>query len=157
MLQQLQEKWGWVEGTHTMRTSLMDTLTDAELVFNPGGQNMTLGQLCLEMGEIEHAYLESFKNFTQNFAYRNPEEGLDGSVGRLKAWYEKLDSDMQATLAAMSETDAQKLIDRGGFEVPVAIQMDIYLQALLIFFGKATVYLKAMNKPLPQQIQEWIG
>ncbi len=39
----------------------------------------------------------------------------------------------------------------------VELQLDVYLQALLIFLGKATIYLKAMNKPLPQQIQEYIG
>jgi hypothetical protein len=41
--------------------------------------------------------------------------------------------------------------------MPVELQLDVYLQALLIFFGKATIYLKAMNKALPQYIQEYIG
>jgi hypothetical protein len=41
--------------------------------------------------------------------------------------------------------------------MPVELQLDVYLQALLIFLGKATIYLKAMNKPLPQPIQEYIG
>ncbi len=50
-----------------------------------------------------------------------------------------------------------KSVDRSGFTMPVELQLDVYLQALLIFFGKATIYLKAMNKPLPPQIQEYIG
>jgi hypothetical protein len=41
--------------------------------------------------------------------------------------------------------------------MPVEMQLDVYLQALLIFFGKATVYLKAMNKEAPKQIEEYIG
>ena len=41
--------------------------------------------------------------------------------------------------------------------MPIALQLDVYLQALLIFFGKATTYLKAMDKTLPKQIEEYIG
>ena len=64
---------------------------------------------------------------------------------------------MQAVIAAFSDGDVNKAIDRGGEAVTVAFQLDVYLQAVLIFLGKATIYLKAMNKPLPQQIQEYIG
>jgi len=42
-----------------------------------------------------------------------------------------------------------KPIDRGGDAVTVAFQLDVYLQAVLIFLGKATIYLKAMNKAVP--------
>jgi len=52
------------------------------------------------------------------------------------------------------DEDLTKIVDRSGFTMPVELQLDVYLQALLIFLGKATIYLKAMNKPLPQQIQE---
>jgi hypothetical protein len=35
--------------------------------------------------------------------------------------------------------------------------LDAYLHALLIFFDKATLYFKMMNKPLPQLMREFIG
>src|SRR5437867_6154719 len=38
----MQEKWSWIEGTHAMRSQLLDILSDADLTFSPGGQNMTL-------------------------------------------------------------------------------------------------------------------
>jgi hypothetical protein len=41
--------------------------------------------------------------------------------------------------------------------MPIEMQLDVYLQSLLIFFGKATIYLKAMNKAAPKQIEEYIG
>jgi hypothetical protein len=41
--------------------------------------------------------------------------------------------------------------------MPVDLQLDIYLQALLIFFGKAAVFLKATSKPLPKTMQDYIG
>ncbi len=40
----MQEKWPWIEGSHEMRSQLLDVLSDAELAFNPGGQNMTLAR-----------------------------------------------------------------------------------------------------------------
>lgn len=64
---------------------------------------------------------------------------------------------MKAVIAAYSDGDLSKPIDRGGDGVPVAFQLDVYLQAVLIFLGKATIYLKAMNKTLPQSFQEYIG
>ncbi len=151
------EKWSWIDGTHAMRSQLLDILSDADLAFNPGGQNMTLGALCREMGEIEHSYVQSLKTFQQDWSYHNGEANLESSVARLKAWFQTLDDELKATISAFSDEDLKKTVDRGGYMMPVELQLDVYLQALLIFFGKATVYLKAMNKPLPQQIQEYIG
>jgi uncharacterized damage-inducible protein DinB len=151
------EKWPWIDGTHAMRSQLLDTLSDVDLAFNPGGQNMTLGALCRQMGEIEHSYIQSLKTFQQDWSYRNMEANLESSVARLRAWFQTLDDELKATVSALSDEDWNKTVDRSGFPTPVELQLDVYLQALLIFLGKATIYFKAMNKPLPQQIQEYIG
>ena len=152
------EKWSWIEGAHGMRSQLLDSLSDADLAFSPGGQNMTLGALCREMGEVEYSYIQSLKTFRQDWSYRNREEGLESSVAQLKAWFQTLDDELKATVDAFSDEDLQKTVDRGGgFSMPVELQLDVYLQALLIFLGKATIYFKAMNKALPQYFQEYIG
>ena len=153
----MQGKWPWIEGTHAMRSQILDTLSDADLPFSPGGQNMTLGALCRQMGEIEHSYVQSLKTFKQDWSYRNMEADSESSVAQLKAWFQTLDDELKTTVSAFSDEDLMKSVDRSGFTMPVELQLDIYLQALLIFFGKATIYLKAMNKPLPPQIQEYIG
>lgn len=36
-------------------------------------------------------------------------------------------------------------------------QLEVYKEALLIFYGKASVYLKAMGKPRPPQWRERIA
>lgn len=152
------EKWPWIEGTHQLRSQLLDTLKHTDLAFNPGGQNMTLGALFRESGEVEHSYTQSLKTLQQHWSYRNEEAGLENSIARLQAWFQKLDDEMKATVAALTDEDLKKTIDRGGgFAMPVDLQLDVYLQAQLIFLGKATIYLKAMNRPLPQQIQDYIG
>jgi uncharacterized damage-inducible protein DinB len=152
------EKWSWIEGTHGMRSQLLDSLSDIDLAFSPGGQNLTLGALCREMGEVEYSYIQSLKTFRQDWSYHNREAGLESSVAQLKAWFQTLDEELKATVAAFSDEDLKKTVDRGGgFAMPVELQLDAYLQAGLIFLGKATIYFKAMNKTLPQYFQEYIG
>jgi hypothetical protein len=153
----MQERWPWIDGSHTMRAQAMELLDDADLAFNPGRQNMTLGALCREIGEIERSYLDSFKTLKQDWSYRNGEAGLEGNVARLQVWYTTLDDEMKAVVSAFTDDDLAKTIDRGGYGWTVETQLEVYLQALLIFFGKLTVYLKALGKPLPKEFQSYIG
>ncbi|HEX2911693.1 MAG TPA: hypothetical protein VH186_12860 [Chloroflexia bacterium] len=152
----MQEQWPMVEGTQGMRIELLDSLSDSDLQFSPGGQNMTLGELCRESGEVDYSYIQSFKNYKQDWSYHNTEEGLASSVSRLKEWYQALDKEFKEVVSAMEDEDFKKTIDRDGFQMPVEYQFQAYIQALLIFFGKATIYLRAMNKPLPPKIKDWI-
>ena len=40
--------------------------------------------------------------------------------------------------------------------MPVDMNLDVYVQAVLIFAGKAVVYLRAMDKPIPKSVEDWI-
>jgi hypothetical protein len=153
----MDEKWPWIEAAHGMRSQLFTILSDADLAFSPGGQTMTFGALCRQMGETEHAYVQSLKTLKQEWSYHHPEVDVASHVARLKAWFQTLDEEMQATLTTCWDEEGNKTIDRGGGTVTVEFQLDVYLQAVLIFLGKATIYLKAMNKPLPEEFQEYIG
>jgi hypothetical protein len=66
---------------------------------------------------------------------------------------------MEAAISAFSEEDVQNcLIDRGdGFELHVLPQLQIYKEALLISYGKVSVYLKAIGKQPSERWQHWIG
>lgn len=152
------QEFGILHETQAMRNQMMDSLTDADLTFKLPG-NPTLGELCQGIGEIEHDYIQSFKTFKLDFGYRYNDPKVATSVERLNAWYKALDLELDAALSALSEEDANtRMIDRGGgFLAPPRINMHIYREALLIFYGRATVYLRALNKPLSQQIQDWIG
>jgi hypothetical protein len=143
----------------SLRGQLVTVFDDSDLAFTPGGSNMTLGELCREMGEIEYAYIQSFKNLTVDFSYRNPQPELTQSVAALSAWYSELDRELRVVIEGLSEEDIQsKLVDRGpNFKLPLQAQLDVYKEALLLFYGKATVYARALNKGLPEQWREWIG
>ncbi|HEU5377295.1 MAG TPA: DinB family protein [Ktedonobacteraceae bacterium] len=150
-------KWSWIEGTHGMRMQLLETLSDADLAFSPGGVSMKLGALLREMGEVEYSYIQSLRTLQQDWSYHNTEAGLEDSIPQLKMWYQRLDDEMKATVAALSDDDLAKVIDRGGgFSMSVEVQLDVYLQALLIFFGKVSIYLKAMDRALPESVQQCI-
>jgi len=152
----MNEKWPWIEAAHGMRSQLFNILSDADLAFSPGGQTMTLGALCRQMGETEHAYIQSLKTLKQEWSYHHPEADVASHVAQLKAWFQTLDDEMQATITTFWDEDGNKTIDRGG-PVTVEFQLDAYLQAVLIFLGKATIYLRAMNKQLPPFFEEYIG
>ena len=139
------------------RDQLMDVLTDADLAYRPSAKNPTLGGLCQQIGETEYAYVQSFKTFSVDFSYRNNDPALATSVANLKAWYERLDQELEGVLKAITDEDVQnRQVDRGdNFKLPPHIHLDIYREALLIFYGKATVYLKEMGKPLPELWQAW--
>ena len=141
-----------------LRTQLMDSLTDDDLGYTPGGANLPLGALCLEIGETEYAYVQAFKTFAIDFSYRNPEPDLETSVARLETWFQALDAELEATIAGLSEEDVKtRQIDRGVWSLPPLIQLEVYKEALLIFYGKVSVYLKALGKPRSRQWQDWIA
>ena len=148
-----------LEQTQALRNQLMEILTDQDLGYSPGGESLTLGALCREMGEVQQAYISSFQTFAQDFGYRVEQPELEHSVERLQAWFQMLDRELRAALESLSEEDIQnRMIDRGGgFVVQPAVQLHIYREALLIFYGKASVYLKALGKTLPEQWQSWIA
>jgi hypothetical protein len=152
----MDENWWWIGDSHGLRDELLGLLTDADLAFSPGGENLPLGALFRQMGEIEHSYLQALKTLTQNWDYRNAEPGLDGSVARLLAWFHELDADVHAVVSAFSDADLDQTVVRAsGFKTSVEESLDIYVQAVLIFLGKAVVYLRAMGKPIPESVQEW--
>ena len=153
------EQYGLFRLYQQLREQLLATLTDDDLAFTPGGANPPLGELCLEIGETERSYIDSFVNFSQSFDYRHADRSLAGSVAGLQAWYEQLDAELYAAVAALSdEKVANRPIDRGhGFMVPADVQLHIYQEALIIFYGKTTVYLKLLGKPTSEQWQHWIG
>ena len=157
MNRSIQERWPWLEEAPEMRSQLLDILSNADLAFSPGGQNITLGALVRRMGDLEYSYIQSLKTGRRDLSYHNTEAGLESDITRLKAWFQALDNEMFETIYAFSVEDMTKRVDRGGFPSTVEREVDHYGEALLIFFGRATIYLKAMNKPVPESIEHTIG
>jgi len=144
-----------------LRDQLMGILEDDDLACKLEGANPGLGALCREIGEIEQSYIESFKTFRLDFEYRNIDPLLETSVAALSSWYGKLDGELRAAIAALSEDDvANRTIERTdfpGFAPQLRVQLDIYKEALLIFYSRVDVYLRALGKTPTEQWRKWIG
>ena len=158
---------GYLEQTYfslyqRLRDQMMDELSDADLEVRFGGESETLGTLCREIGELEHSYVESLRTFRQDFSYRNPDPAIEHSVEALRSWFTKLDRDLIAAVEALSDDDIQhRRIVRSDFDpsffAPLpTTQLDTYREALLIFYGKASVYMKAIGTPRSQEWRDWI-
>ena len=153
----VQEELEGLIATSDLRRELLGVLSDGDLAFRPHEGCLTLGELCREMGELEHTYIESFRTFRQDFSYRHDPQVSD-SVAALAAWYARMEDELQHVLEALSEEDLSRSVDRGhGFAPPATVQVHIYHEALLIFYAKAHVYLKALGKRVPGHWQWWIG
>ena len=140
-----------------LRANLLKFITDADLAYSPGGANPTLGDLCREIGATQAAYIESFKTFKCDFSIRGDADSC-GTVAELQALYASLDAQLEAALEQITDEDvATKQIDRGGYEVPIPINLDIFREALLIFYGKVSVYAKAAGLELTQMWVDWIA
>lgn len=154
----VREEFGIIHETQKLIPELLNVLTDADLTFKLPG-NPTLGELCVVMGEVERIYIDSFKTFKQDWAYKQSDASMSGSVEKLKAWFKAQQAELDTVLSGLSEEDVlTRTIDRGhGFAPPVGAQVHIYREAILIFGGKVSVYLYAMGKTFPDQWKYWIG
>ena len=146
-------------GSQDLRDQLMGMISDQDLAYKLPGSNPTLGELCEEMGHIQQVYIRSLQTYKQDWGYRDAQPDVANSVASLTAWYKKLDAELFEALSEFSEEDIHnKQIDRGqGFTPSLYIQFLIYHEALLIFYAKASVYLKALDKPYPDQWKVGIG
>ena len=91
--------------TQSLRVDLMDMLTDVDLAYRLPGDNPTLGELCREIGETEHAYIQSFRTFDFDLSYRHPEPEIASSVERLKKWFAALDDEFEGVIRGFSEEE----------------------------------------------------
>jgi len=144
--------------TLALREQLFDMLSDSDLGYFPGGGNPTLGMVLRSMGVMQASYTNSFRTFKLSASQQDTIPAVETSVMRLRGWFETLDADLKEALESLSEEDIQnKKVDRSGWEIPVTFQYHIFREGLLIFYGKISVYLKALGKTYTEQWEDWIA
>jgi hypothetical protein len=136
-----------------LRYDLLHTLTDRDLAYKLPGSNPTLGELCRANGELEYCYIQSFKTFKHDWSHPPSEPELATRVVALEAWFTRLDQEFEDVVRGFSDEDLHhKQIDHGhGFRPSLFVQWQIYHEALLMFYAKADVYLKALQKTVNDQ------
>src|SRR5712691_11354347 len=74
-----------------LRDELIQILTDEDLAVRVAGAGESLGSLCRGIGEVERAYIESFRTFMLDFDVRDRDPYRERSVAAISAWYTELD------------------------------------------------------------------
>lgn len=139
--------------TLNLRDEVLQSLANADLAYRLPG-NLSLGELVREFGSVEAAYTRSFREFSLRFTEAPAEPGtLEG----LREWFAGLDRELVEALSALQDADLERPVDRGGWSLPAEVNFHVFREAVLIFAAKAVVYLRALGKPLPGQLEAWIG
>lgn len=148
-----------IRGHHSMRDHLLTVVSDADLGYKLPGQNPTLGELLIELGDVQGVYTHSFTTFTLDWAHRQIPPPAPITKASLRAWFDAQDEAMKAALNAFA-TDEMRIdrIDRGGgFIASPFVQHQIYREAVYIFYGKLSVYLKALERDAGKSWAAWVG
>lgn len=144
---------------HQMRDHLLTLVSDADLAYRLPGQNPTLGELLVEMGDIQGVYTHSFETFDLDWAHRQlpPPEPI--TVDGLRAWFDAHDDAMRRALSRFTDEELRvDRIDRGhGFVASPFVQHEIYREAVYIYYGKLSVYLKALERDAGEEWAAWVG
>ena len=148
-----------IRGHHSMRGHLLTVVSDADLAYKLPGRNPSLGEVLVEMGEIQGVYTHSFETFTLDWAHRKLPPPAPLTIASLKAWFEAQDEAMNSALSHFSEDELQiDQIDRGhGFIASPFVQHQIYREAVYIVYGKLSVYLKALERDAGDEWAAWVG
>lgn len=148
-----------IRGHHSMRDHLLTVVSDADLAYKLPGQNPALGELLVQMGDLQGVYTHSFETFTLDWTHHQLPPPESTTVASLQAWFKAQDEAMQAALDRFTEEELRiDRIDRGGgFIASPFVQHQVYREAVYIFYGKLSVYLRALERDAGEQWMAWVG
>lgn len=148
-----------IRGHHSMRDHLLTLVSDEDLGYKLPAQNPTLGEVLIEMGDVQGVYTHSFETSILDWTHRQLPPPAPITVANLQAWFRRQDDAMQRALDRFTDDELQlDGIDRGhGFIASPFVQHQIYREAVYIFYGKLSVYLKALECDAGEEWAAWVG
>jgi hypothetical protein len=148
-----------IRGHHSMRDHLLTVISDADLDYKLPGQNPTLGQLLVELGDIQGVYTHSFETFTLDWTHRQLPPPSPMTIDNLRTWFAAQDDAMKSALSPLTDEELRvERIDRGhGFIASPFTQYEIYREAVYIFYGKLSTYLQALERDAGDEWAAWVG
>ena len=146
--------------TTGLRAWLLESLADEDLAFALPN-NPSIGELLVDLGRTERAYIDSF--VSRVLIFGAPVEGepdaAASSVAALQAWFAAMDAELEGVVTAIPEDEFRTgRVDRGGgFSMPIFAQFATYRESILIVMAKVDVYLRAMGRHRGEQWEDWLG
>ncbi|MHC5796545.1 hypothetical protein ACVXZ4_10345 [Lacisediminihabitans sp. FW035] len=148
-----------IRGHHSMRDHVLTVFSDNDLDYKLPGANPRLADLLIEMGTLQGVYTHSFRTFELDWAHRELPTPDSVTISTLRSWFDGQDDALKTVMDRF--TDDELHIDRidrgGGFIASPFIQHEIYREAVYIFYGKISVYLKALNRDAGDSWAAWVG
>ncbi|WP_275003307.1 hypothetical protein [Promicromonospora iranensis] len=134
-------------------------VSDDDLTYKLPGANATLGQLLIDLGDIQGVYTHSFETLELDWAHRQLPPPSPVTVANLRVWFDMQDAAMKAALDAFTVDELQvDRINRGeGFIASPFVQHKIYREAVYIFYGRLSVYLRALERDAGPSWMAWVG
>jgi len=148
-----------IRGHHGMRDHLLTVVSDADLAYKLPGQNPALGEVLVELGDLEGVYTHSFDTLTLDWSHRQLPPPAPITIASLRAWFESQDDAMNSALSRFTHEELRiDRIDWGhGFVASPFVQYEIYREAVYIFYGKLSVYLKALERDAGEEWAVGVG
>lgn len=148
-----------IRGHHSMRDHVLTLVSDTDLGYRLPGWNPTLGEVLVELGEVQGVYTHSFETFTLDWSHREIPPPSPITIAGLRAWFAAQDAAMAQALGRFTVDELRiDRIDRGhGFIASPFVQHEIYREAVYIFYGKLSVYLKALERDAGPEWAAWVG
>jgi len=148
-----------IRGHHSMRDHVLTLVSDTDLAYKLPGLNPTLGEQLIELGDVQGVYTHSLQTFTLDWTHRQLPPPELVTVAGLQAWFAAQDEAMKSALDRFTEDELRvDRIDRGGgFVASPFVQHQIYREAVYIFYGKLSVYLKALERDAGEDWAAWVG
>jgi hypothetical protein len=148
-----------IRGHHSMRDLVLAIVTDQDLAYPLPGTNPTLGGVLIEMGHLQGVYTHSFATFDLDWGHRQLEAPDPLTVAGLQTWFDAQDGAMKTALDRFSteELRADRIDRGGGFVASPFVQVQVYREAVYIFYGKLSVYLRALERDAGADWAVWVG
>jgi hypothetical protein len=140
-----------------VRDRLLAEVHDDDLAFALPG-NPSLGELLAEHASAQQAYVDSFATRRTDWGAISFDSALASSISALAERFAQLDGDLVLALEDLGDGDpGNPEIDRDGWTISAGGQLHTLREALIITMGKAVVYLRALGRPIPERVQDWVG
>ena len=113
----------------------------------------------MELGNVQGVYTQSFETLALDWGHRQLPPPAPITIPSLQAWFVVQDDAMRKALSRFTDEQSQvDQIDRGhGFIASPFVQVQIYREAVYIFYGKLSVYLKALERDAGEEWAAWVG
>ena len=144
-----------MELNQKLRHDVLDAISDEDLGHTLGGDTLSLAELLLQQGRWEDDYVQAWRTLEMRHGSQSAPE--QQTVAGFRAWFADIEQAVRTTLEAMSDEELSRPVKRGTHSLPLEITVYTYRESLIIFAGKASLYLRSLGRPVSAHLKGFVG